>query len=146
MGLFLVSLFTGAIGALLAIILTPWVQHFFWNLARRAEIRFAAITDLNHLWAAFLHHAILQGQGTQSQLPDDFFSKLDSASAPIRALFPPDSLSAFEKVHAMIGHSLKPNVAIHEFVVARQEALAALYRSMGITEKSLLKRFSSFIR
>ena len=146
MGSFFVSLLTGAIGALLVIILTPWVQHFFWNLARRAEIRFAAITELNHLWAAFLHHVILQGQGSRSQLPDDFFSKLDSASAQTRALFPREGLSAFETVHSMIGHSLKPDVPIHELVAARHEALAALYQSMGITERSLLKRFSAFIR
>lgn len=89
---------------------------------------------------------ILKEQGSQSQLPDEFFSRLDSASTQIRALFPPESLSAFERVHSMIGRSLKPGVPIHEFAAARQEALAAFYQSMGITERSPLKRFSSFIR
>src|SRR5574342_1419986 len=104
----LVSLLTGAIGALVAIVLTPWAQHFFWSLARRAEIRFTAITEINNLWATFLHHAILREQDRQLPLSDDFFSRLDATSAQIRALFSPESLGAFENVHTMIGHGLKP--------------------------------------
>jgi len=72
----LVSLFTGAIGALVAIFVTPWAQHFFWSLARRAESRFAAITEINNLWATFLDHAIITERGHGSQLANDFFVKL----------------------------------------------------------------------
>src|SRR5262245_36597415 len=126
----LVSLLTGAMGALVAIVLTPWAQHFFWSLVRRAEIRFTTITEINNLWAAFLHHAILREQGRQSVLSDDFFSRLDSSSAQIRALFSPERLASFENVHTMIGHNLRPDVPVHDFAAARQQALSDLYQSM----------------
>jgi hypothetical protein len=142
----LVSFLTGAIGALVAIVLTPWIQHFFWNLARRAEIRFTAITEINNLWATFLDHVIRRGQERQSQLSADFFTRLDAASAQVRALFSSKDLETFETVHAMIGHSLKPDVAVHEFVSARQRALDDFYKSMGITENSMFRRMVSLIR
>ena len=142
----LVSLLTGAIGALVALVLAPWAQHFFGSLARRAEIRFTAITEVNNLWATFLYHAILREQGRQSSLSDDFFSRLDATSAQIRALFSPESLGAFENVHRMIGHSLQPGVPVHDFVSARQQALSSLYQSMGIAENSILRRLVSLIR
>lgn len=142
----LVSLLTGAIGALVAIVLTRWAQHFFWSLARRAEIRFTTITEMNNLWATFLNHAILREQGRQSLLSDDFFSRLDATSAQIRALFSSESLAAFENVHTMIGHSLKPDVSVHDFVSVRQQALSELYKAMGIMENSLSRRLVSLIR
>jgi hypothetical protein len=79
-------------------------------------------------------------------LSDDFFSRLDASSAQIRTLFSAESLAAFENVHTMIGHSLKPDVRVHEFVSARQEALSDLYKAMGITEKSIFRRLISVIR
>lgn len=146
MNSFLVSLLAGAVGALVTLVLAPWTQHFFWTLARRAEIRFTAITEINNLWAKFLHHAILIEQGQQSLLSEDFFSKLDATSVQIRALFSLENLAAFENVHTMIGHGLKPDVPVHEFVSARQQALSDLYQSMGITEKSFFRRLYSLIR
>jgi hypothetical protein len=142
----LVSLLTGAIGALVAIVLTPWTQHFFWSLARRAEIRFTTIIEINNLWAAFLHHAILREQGRESLLSDDFFSRLDASSAQIRALFSSESLDAFNNVHTMIGHGINPNVPVHDFVSARQQALSDLYKAMGITENSIVRRLVSLVR
>jgi hypothetical protein len=143
---FLTSFFAGAVGAVVTLILAPWTQHFFWTLARRAELRFAAIAEMNTLWAKFLDHAILREQGQQTSLPEDFFCKLDAASTQIRALFSAESLNAFEHVHSMIGHGLKPDVPIHDFAAARQNALSDLYQAMGITERSFLRRLYSLVR
>ena len=146
MSSWLVSFLTGAIGALVAVILTPWIQHFFWSLTRRAEIRFTAITETNNLWATFLDYIIRREQERQSQLSADFFTRLDATSAQVRALFSSRDLTTFETVHAMIGHGLNPGVAVHEFVSARQRALDDLYKSTGMTEKSIFRRLVSLIR
>lgn len=144
--LFLISLLTGATGALISIFLTPWVQHFFWKLGRREEIRFAAITEINGLWSAFLQHVILKEQKQDSSLDGEFFTRLDAAATQIRSLFPPDSLGDFEKVYGTIDHGLRPGVAIHEFAKTRQDALQQLYESIGITRRGVVESLFSSIR
>ncbi len=69
----LISLLTGAVGAFVTLILTPWMQHFFWTLARRAEIRLAAIIELNSLWGTFLHFAINETVGFRKTFPRNSF-------------------------------------------------------------------------
>jgi hypothetical protein len=71
---------------------------------------------------------------------------LDATGAQIKALFSSKDLDAFQKVQAMIGHSLKPGVAVHEFVAIRQRALDDFYKSMGVTETSIFRRLVSLIR
>ena len=132
----LISLLTGAVGAFVTLILTPWMQHFFWTLARRAEIRLAAIIELNSLWGTFLHFAINRDCGIQEDLPKEFFWKLDSTTAQIKALFRPECLLDLEQVQSMIGHDLKHGATIDQFVTARQVALIALYRASGLEATS----------
>src|SRR5713101_3500696 len=110
------------IGALLTILLTPKLQHYFWTLQRRAELRLSVINDSNRLFAEFIANF------TPTWNPDrTFMAGLISITSQVRDLFSPDSYQTFLQVESIISGDLQRRTAA-AFIVARDAALRALYK------------------
>ena len=113
---------------LLTIFLTPRLQHHFWKLQRREELRSAAIREVNRLAAEFITNH-MEKPNFRPGL--EFFQALQVASAEVRALFSEAGWTAYRDMEIMIG----PNLGRHtvdDFIQARDQALRVLYREIGV--------------
>jgi hypothetical protein len=142
--LVLITAASSIAGALLAIFLTPWLQHHFWTYQKRAELRLAAINEFNRLASKFItgYMAAEAAKPTykpelhmpQPYKPDlEWFEAFASLSGTIRTLFSPAGVDAFKAVEVLIGPSkggglgAEGKKTVHDFIEARDAALRALY-------------------
>jgi len=119
----LTNFLVGIAGSLITLVLSPFIQNFFWHYQRRSEIQLKAIDQLNALASEFMNKHI---RSPASQLDDQFFQSLSIVDAQISALFSSEAYEQFKKLEVMIGPGMGGH-AVHEFVDARDGALRALY-------------------
>src|SRR5712691_2833881 len=99
----LVAVGAAALGSLLTIFLTPWLQRHFWRKQRRDELRLEAIYELKRLAAEFQHgHAEAPVTFRPSAAWSKRFTMLD---ADIKSLFPERVYVAFKGFEVLIGPS-----------------------------------------
>lgn len=123
--------------------LTPLLQHKFWQRQRLADLRFEVVEKLNLLMANFLANYLShEGRRERYAPPQDFFRDLHVVNATIAALFSSQTWQAFENLEVKISPWLGgagPDASgrlhvgtVEEFINARNEALRALYREIGL--------------
>jgi hypothetical protein len=120
-----------AVGStLLTILLTPRLQHHFWKLQRRDELRLAAINEYNRLTNAYV--AACLAQTDPGRPVEEWLRDLNTARATIRVFFSADANRAAEGIDKMI----KPYAwwqrpdkrkLLDEFAEMCHAALTALY-------------------
>jgi hypothetical protein len=130
----LVAAGAAALGSLLTIFLTPWLQRHFWRKQRRDELRLEVIYELKRLAAEFqLGHIDAPVSFRPSAAWRKAFTMLDS---DIKSLFPEEAYVAFKRLEVLTspskygGLGLEGRQNVHDFVKARDGAIRALYREV----------------
>jgi hypothetical protein len=130
---FVAGLVGGLGSSLLTIFLTPRLQHHFWKLQRREELRLVVINEFNGLRAEFLTGYI--AAPTTYAPSADWHKAFTALSSNIKTLFSDGAFVAFKAAEVMIGPG-KPGLGAlgqqtaNDFVEARDAALRALYREV----------------
>ena len=101
----IVAALIGIASALLTILLTPRIQHYFWGYQRMSELRLLAYEDLNDLAADFLTHYV---SNTNYRPTDEFFKTLMVLTANIKTMFSENAFATFKEFEKMIGPNLGP--------------------------------------
>lgn len=139
----LVGGLVGVLATLLTIYLTPSLQHKFWQRQRLAELRFQVVEKLNSMMADFLTNYLAQEGRSDRYVPSrDFFKELHVVNSMVAALFSTQTWDAFKRLEVKISPWLGgagPDASgrlhvgtVDEFIKARNEALRALYREIGL--------------
>ena len=128
--------------ALLAIVLTPTLQHYFWRRQRHAELCLRLIEESSKLIAEFsecLPKILDSKQPTEAD--SNLFHGWQKLSLQIRALFSERTIDRFSKLDELISayssHTAERTFKIEEFVRAQSEATKALYEEIGLTGEQL---------
>jgi len=127
------GLVAGVSSTLLTIFLTPRLQHHFWKLQRREELRLAAINEFNRLTADFLTEYI--AAPTTHKPGADWHKAFAALSSNIKAMFSDEAFATFKAAEVMIGPG-RPGLGAlgqqtaNDFVEARDAALRALDREV----------------
>jgi hypothetical protein len=123
---YIISGLIGVVSALITIILTPRLQHYFWGYQRMSELRLATLKDLNRLAAEYLKNCT---QDTNYRPTEVFFKELTITTADIKVLFSNKAFDLFKKFEEMIGPGLGPNGrgTFQALIETRDAALRALY-------------------
>lgn len=130
----------GFAGALLAILLTPLLQHYFWSFQRLSELRFNATNEVNKLMAGYLTNCISESMKRHAYDPDkEFYQSLMVVEAQIQTLFSAKAYTAFKELEKMIGsHSTEAGfpqfgpskMTVDDCVRAKEIMLRALYKEV----------------
>jgi hypothetical protein len=123
--------------ALLTLLLTPRIQHYFWGYQRMSELRLVAYKELNDLAADFLTRYI----NDQNYRPtDEFYKTLMVLTANIKTMVSEKAFATFKEFEQMLGPNLGPTRrgTIEKYISSRDQALRALYK-----EAVVAKRFRS---
>lgn len=133
----MITIVTGAISgitaSLLTIFFTPRLQHHFWKLQRREELRLGTINTLNKLTAEFI--TTYSREGSYKDPGEEFWQSLHAALANVKALFSGGAYDLVERMAAMLAPNLGPEYekrGIYDFILARDAALRLLYQEIGI--------------
>jgi hypothetical protein len=136
----LVPAVVGIASALLTIIFTPTLQHYFWRRQRHAEQQFAVIEELNTL-AAEMHTFLLTSEDLDGDRQEQLYLTLVRARHNATALFSYHARQQYLGLDNAILEALflpEPSASEQRKQVnkqlfhAHQAALTALYRDMGI--------------
>jgi hypothetical protein len=160
-----IGLGSGSLGTLLTILLTPGLQHHFWTRQRRFELCLANITEIRRLTAHMLFELLdaieTAFQENERENPQRVHYRPDPAStkawfaARIEAknLFSTEALQPFKYLDNLMFElggtfpSITPLMTLTEdgysptldrLWEARDVAVRALYRDIGIQSKSSL--------
>jgi len=122
----IISGLIGIVSALVTIILTPRLQHYFWGYQRMSELRLSAFKDLNRLAAQFIYN---YNQDPKFRPTKEFFNELTMTSADIKILFSETAFNLYREFEYMIGPGLGPNGkgTLQGLIERRDTALKALY-------------------
>jgi hypothetical protein len=121
------------IGSLLAIFVTPWLQHHFWKCQRRAELKLKTIETVNTLTAQFIQQWIAANGLKQKYHPAlDWYENWCAADAAVKALFKDETYKAFKNLEQRVDPELGTNIVnpiynVDTFVQARDAAVKAMY-------------------
>jgi hypothetical protein len=137
---FLVGAVVGITSALLTILLTPSLQHYFWTRQRHAERQLAAIDEANNL-AAEVQFLLLSGEDIAPRA-EKLSILLARIAANVNALFSKEGSEAFEVLNKAIGVAtlqLSPGKTLAQrnelselLIKAQNHALKTLYQEMDI--------------
>jgi len=122
----IVPMMIGIASALLTLLLTPRIQHYFWGYQRMSEMRLAVYKELNALAAEFLTS---YGSDSNYRPTDEFFKALMVLTANIKTMFSEKAFNTFKEFEIMIGSNLGPTGrgSFESYIRARDKALKALY-------------------
>lgn len=129
--------------AILAIILTPALQHYFWRTQRHAEICLALIEEAAELVAEFgVRLPEILRSKAMTEADRLIFLRWDKAVLKIRTLFSPKVTERIANLHGQISTYASHMASgggfrISDFLEARLEAFDALYEDIGLTGKQL---------
>ena len=158
-GLFTPALI-GAAGSLLAILLTPRLQHWFWKRQRRAELLSATLNEFNLLAAEFL--SLYVGQAAEGtghrkregigeplkhagpsrvvkpyprqheppELSEDFLRRWFAARTKVKCHFPPGIAGRFDKLDGLVMNRVDPETPFADFVSGFQREWTATLEAM----------------
>ena len=123
----------GVASALLTLLLTPRIQHYFWGYQRMSELRLAVYKDLNGLAAEFLTN---YGSNKDYRPTDEFFKALMVLTANIKTMFSEKAFNTFREFENMLGPNLGPTGrgSFEAYLRARDKALDALYREAVVAK------------
>jgi hypothetical protein len=123
----------GIASALLTLLLTPRIQHYFWGYQRMSELRLAVYKELNGLAAEFLTN---YGSNPNYRPTDEFFKALMVLTANIKTMFSEKAFNTFKEFEIMIGPNLGPTGrgSFEAYIRARDRALDALYREAVVAK------------
>lgn len=112
--------------ALLTLLLTPRIQHYFWAYQRMSELRLLVYKEINGLAAEFLTN---YGSDSNYRPTDEFFKALMVLTANIKTMFSEKAFATFKEFEIMIGPNLGPTGrgSFEAYITARDKALDALY-------------------
>lgn len=133
----LIAAGSAIVATLLTIILTPRMQHYFWKLQRREELRLATINEIIRVTTEFVATYV----AGRPQSPEKFLASLWSMNGQVRAFFSIDTALVYTRLMAMIRPTLGQElldgrVSIGEFLETRNLALLALYEETGIIPRN----------
>jgi hypothetical protein len=92
----ILSVLVGFGSALLAIFLTPQLQHFFWQRQRRAELQIDTANDVNKIAANFY---ITASAAVDWGLSSEFLAEILVVRGKVTALFSEPTIKQFEAMH-----------------------------------------------
>jgi hypothetical protein len=137
----LIAPLIGIASALLTILLTPTLQHYFWRRQRHAERQLAVIDEMQTLAAELLLLVLHQPEEISARR-EQLYATLFKVATSVESLF---SDAAWERFHPtlrstedILQEPPPPEQRIHvhqvhkEFLTATVDALAGLYQDMGI--------------
>jgi hypothetical protein len=135
----------GVVSSLLTLLLGQPVQHYFWRRQRLAERQLATLDEFNKVTAQVLDHcymdydtAAAEQRAPRLDQGDPALLALSVLQPQVRALFSASSKEATEALVdqlVALGSSVpdKPwSQAVAPIAQARERALRALYKDMGI--------------
>lgn len=126
----LVSAGSAFVGALLSVFVAPLIQHSFWKRQQLADLRRAAITDLNRIMSQYITACIdHQIRNVQYHADSQFFESLQAVDMQIRVLFP-SAFDTYKELNVMVAQGGSPR-PVHEFIAAQEAALRAMYKEAG---------------
>jgi hypothetical protein len=136
-----VSALIGFGSAILAIVLTPWLQNHFWRRQRHAELSLAVIERcaklIYQLWDRL--PKIQGGERTDADI--ELLRRWGTLSLEIRALFSASTYRRFSKLTELILKYSNPlpsgGFRISDFDAAQIEAISALYEEIGLTGQQI---------
>jgi hypothetical protein len=134
-------LMSAAIGfgsALLAIFLTPVLQHYFWRRQRHAELSLATIKRCAKLIEQLSDRLlVIRGTKKRSEADNDILLRWEAMWLEIRSLFSTATQAKFSRLNQLIVEFSNPlgdgGFRISDFDSARIGALTALYEEIGLT-------------
>jgi len=124
--------------ALLAIVLTPMLQHYFWRRQRHAELSLTVIERCVKL-VAELTERLPRIQETKewTDADKDLFRRWEALSLETRSLFSKSTVGRFSKLSELVVEFSNPlrtgGFRISDFDSARIDAISALYGEIGLT-------------
>jgi hypothetical protein len=128
----------GIVSALLTMLLTPTLQHYFWRRQRYVERQFAMIEELNTLIAALEPRLAGLVSGVMGREERQTYQEMVGLLANIRALFSPLAFERCQVLHQAIragwnatDPELRGQMRQHIQEI-HQDALRAMYQDMGI--------------
>ncbi len=129
----------GVASALLTLLLTPRIQHYFWGYQRMSELRLAVYKDLNDLAAEFLTHYI---SNKDYRPTDEFYKTLMVLTANIKTMFSEDAFNTFKEFEIMIGPNLGSTGrgSVEDYIATRDGALRALYREAVVAKRFRIEK------
>jgi hypothetical protein len=146
----IIPAFIGVAATLLTIFLTPALQHYFWMLKRREELRLGVIDDINRLLSDYItKHIDCTHRGERYDPPVSFFESLRVVDTKLRVLFSDDTFKAYKQAEVMIAHGgLGPGGTIEKFVAAQEATLRAMYGEVGLLQGAVanLRRWGRLSR
>ena len=132
-----ISAIVGFCSALLAILITPTLQHYLWKSQRREELRLATVKKLNELTSKFISDVISfepSNEFPRFRPSQEFFHSFSVCANEIETLFSNETFQVFYKLENMIGATHSPGLlgpegkqTIDDFIRAQKAALQALY-------------------
>jgi hypothetical protein len=126
--------------ALLAIVLTPFLQHYFWQQQRRDEIRLNIANRIAELTGSFTEHLYEWKQlppHTRDPEKSKIFWRWQGLAVEVQVLF---SKSTYEQflpldriisVQSSVTHDEAP-LDIEAFAAARKAAMNAVFAEIGV--------------
>jgi hypothetical protein len=136
--------FCGAfLGSMLAIFLTPRLQHRFWKRQKREEIRLGIVTDVNRLAAEFNTNYLFKDHvEITPERTLTFYQSWLSVTGQVKDLFSPSTYQTFERMYTHVitaplfsTQEMKDRIPrITEFDRVREAAMRALYEEIGILQ------------
>jgi hypothetical protein len=124
--------------ALLAILLTPPLQHYFWRRQRHAELSLATIERRAKLIPELSDRLlVIQGSRRRTEADNDLLCRWEGIWLEIRSLFSKATQDRFNNLNELISEFANPvnteGFRLSDFDSARIGALTALYEEIGLT-------------
>ena len=120
-------------GSLLAIVVTPTLQHYFWRRQRRAELKLKTIEVVNTLTSRFIQQWIAADLKERYKPDLVWHEEFSAAEAAVKALFGKTTHQIFKDLKKRIDPDLGgvgPHPSVHDFIEARDAAVKALYKEV----------------
>jgi hypothetical protein len=138
LGPVLMAALIGFGSAVLAIVLTPALQHYFWRRQRHAELSLAAIDRCTKLIVALSFQLPeIRRSRKRTEADTDLLRRWDAMGLEIRSLFSMRAQRKFRNLNQLIAEFANPEGTGDfrglDFEWARIDALVALYEDIGMT-------------
>ena len=144
----LVSGASAVIAALLTIILTPSIRHYFWRRQHLAKLRVRAADEIKELTSALVARVIAgQHQNVAYAPPLEFWERWHACDRNVRVFFSSQTHDIYKRMEVLMNAGTGiSHGQVDAFIDTQTDALRALYREAGIIGPSLLARINEWAR
>ena len=137
----LVSGGSAILGALLTIVLTPSLRHYFWKRQHLTELRVQAADEVNKLTSELVANVIaLQEYGKPFVPSVEFWERWQVCDRRIRVFFSPETHGVYKQMEVLMTATGISHGQVNAFVDAQTDALRALYKEAGVIAPPVLTR------